>query len=102
MKPDEKFELIAKELFIAIWFLSGWSNSDYSETTRRDMIEGMLKNLAPIIKDDSQTYSSIIYAVKRAYDGHPLQRTIVECLNELEKCYEGDSMPNAALWMKGR
>ncbi len=102
MEPNEKFERVAKELFTAIWYLSGWSNSDYSKTTRRDMIEGMLENLAPIIRDDPQTYNSVIDVVGKAYDGHPFQSTVIECLNELKNCYEEDGTPNAVLWMEGK
>ena len=36
---------IGKQLMILLWYISGWAGDDYSQTTRRDMLEGAMQSL---------------------------------------------------------
>lgn len=80
-------ETYRKNLYILLWYLSGWGGADYCSTTRRDVIESILVDLSKNGLLDGVTHAEGIEQAISGYKGHPFEQIIRECL---------ESMPTAS------
>lgn len=67
-----------KLLYIALWYLD--RGTDFSPTTRRDMIEVIIEGLNKKNLLQGESHQRGIELVKKEYEGHPLQEKVIECL----------------------
>lgn len=72
-----------KQLYIALWYLC--SNTDYTATTRRDMIEGIVEGLGNHGLLSGVVHERGLQMVEREYEGHPLQEDVMKCLRRISQ-----------------
>jgi hypothetical protein len=75
-----------KQLYILIWYL--YSDTDYSSTTRSDMLEGAIEGLGEKGLLSGEIHERGLRLVKEAYEGHPYQEKVIECLQRFTQTSE--------------
>lgn len=79
----EKEAEYQKQLYILMWYLQ--SDTDYSPTTRSDMLEGVYDSLHEKGLLSGEIHQRGLRLVKEAYEGHPYQEKVLEYLQRFNQ-----------------
>lgn len=93
-------ELFQKNLYNLLWYLSGWGGCDYSATTRRDMIEGVLENLRTAGLLTDAVHATGVRNMTNSFENHPFHDQVRECLESMPREVDEDlAKINAFGWV---
>jgi hypothetical protein len=72
-----------KQLYIALWYLC--SDTDYTETTRCEMVESIIEGLSKHGLLSGDLHERGLNMVEQEYDGHPFQDRVMKYLRGLSR-----------------
>jgi len=98
MQVSEQYQ---KALYYLFYYISGWGGCDFSSTTRRDVIEGVLDDLLAAGLLSESTHTTGVKSVVSDFEEHPATQRLENFLNSMPREIDDDlGHINAFPWVK--